>query len=314
MRPATRDELDSFLAKMDDPEHWNTFHDKVQHRDIKLTQEEIDIIKKLQGGQFPDSTIDPYAPSVDFFTQDVMQMPLTGAPEPKRRFIPSKWEHKKVMKIVRAIRAGHILPKKPKQSEVSSYLNIWDDSTDKERAPNVMHIPAPKMKLPDHSESYNPSEEYLPTEEEQKEWEGTDPEDRRRNYLPQKFENFRSVPGYSNFVQERFSRCLDLYLCPRQVKQRVIDPDSLLPELPDPKELEPFPKNHAITYRGHSGRVRCCSVDPSGQWMVSGSDDKSVKLWDVMTGRCLRSWTFDDTVNYVAWNPNKKISLFLVIS
>ena len=29
-----------------------------------------------------------------------------------------------------------------------------------------MHIPAPKMKLPGHEESYNPPPEYLPTEAE----------------------------------------------------------------------------------------------------------------------------------------------------
>ena len=29
-----------------------------------------------------------------------------------------------------------------------------------------MHIPAPRLKLPGHSESYNPPPEYLPTEEE----------------------------------------------------------------------------------------------------------------------------------------------------
>ena len=29
-----------------------------------------------------------------------------------------------------------------------------------------MHIPAPKVKLPGHAESYNPPPEYLPTEDE----------------------------------------------------------------------------------------------------------------------------------------------------
>jgi hypothetical protein len=33
-----------------------------------------------------------------------MQTPLVGGTEPKRRFVPSKSEHKKVMKMVRAIR------------------------------------------------------------------------------------------------------------------------------------------------------------------------------------------------------------------
>jgi len=33
---------------------------------------------------------------VDFFKWDDAKHPLSNAPEPKRRFIPSKWEAKKV--------------------------------------------------------------------------------------------------------------------------------------------------------------------------------------------------------------------------
>ncbi len=41
----------------------------------------------------------------------------------------------------------------------------------KERKKNApLHVPAPKMALPGHAESYNPPEEYLPDEEEIKEW------------------------------------------------------------------------------------------------------------------------------------------------
>lgn len=46
-------------------------------------------------GQFPHVEVDPFEPEVDWFTRDVEVMPLSGAPEPKRRFIPSKWEEKK---------------------------------------------------------------------------------------------------------------------------------------------------------------------------------------------------------------------------
>lgn len=34
---------------------------------------------------------------VDWFKWDDAKHPLSNAPEPKRRFIPSKWEAKKVM-------------------------------------------------------------------------------------------------------------------------------------------------------------------------------------------------------------------------
>ena len=36
-----------------------------------------------------------------------------------------------------------------------------------------------------------------------------------------RYNSLREVPAYSNFIQERFERCLDLYLCPRQRRMRV---------------------------------------------------------------------------------------------
>ena len=59
---------------------------------------------------------------------------------------------------------------------------------------------------------------FVPQEEK---WQNQEKEDRRINFLPQKFDNLRTVPGYPNFIRERFERCLDLYLCPRQRKMRV---------------------------------------------------------------------------------------------
>lgn len=46
-----------------------------------------------------------------------------------------------------------------------------------------------------------------------------------------------------------FSRCLDLYLCPRSLKMAMnVDPASLLPELPSPDDLRPFPTQRRVDY------------------------------------------------------------------
>lgn len=47
---------------------------------------------------------------------------------------------------------------------------------------------------------------------------------RPHHFKPRKFDNLRSVPLYSDFVRERFERCLDLYLCPRIRRRRVKAP------------------------------------------------------------------------------------------
>ena len=57
----------------------------------------------------------------------------------------------------------------------------------------------------------------------EQQWRDKEPGDRRLNFVPKKYNNLRSVPGYNRFVNERFERCLDLYMCPRQIKMRVCD-------------------------------------------------------------------------------------------
>ena len=105
--------------------------------------------------------------------------PVTNRPEPKRRFLPSLWERKKIIKLVRGIKSGKIKPiKKPEKPRL--YM-LWNDqevrtlpfpssilplSFQTEKLRPHQYIPAPKIRLPGHGESYNPPPEYLPTEEE----------------------------------------------------------------------------------------------------------------------------------------------------
>ena len=44
-----------------------------------------------------------------------------------------------------------------------------------------------------------------------------------------------------------------------------------------------------LTLSGHGEYVRCCAVFAGDKKIVSGSDDKTLKIWDVDTGRCERT-------------------------
>ncbi|THH33706.1 hypothetical protein EUX98_g396 [Antrodiella citrinella] len=309
LRPARGDELDKFLETVEDPNSWTTAFDKKAQADKPLSPEELDLIRRLQEGENPDASYDPYEPTIEWFTGKGKEeiMPLSGAREPKRRWVPSKWEKQKVMKIVRAIRAGRIVPNKPK-SEKPQFYSVWNDEPSAHPAP----MPAPKPRLPSHAESYNPPEEYLPTEEEKKAWEDTEKEDRDRDFLPQKYSALRLVPAYDQFIQERFSRQLDLYLAPRvQRKKLQIDPNSLIPKLPSPNSLKPFPvyKSLSATYQR---RVRTISISPDGAWTVSGDESGVVSLWEVMVGREVKRWKFDGKIGAVEWCPRMDVSFFVV--
>ena len=311
MRPAKGEALDALLDSIEVPKGWTGLTDPSTGKPLELSQEELELLKKVQMNESTVDGYNPYEPLVESFSSQLEIMPLSAAPEPKRRFVPSKHEAKRVMKIVKAIREGRILPYRPpeereeKEEDLINY-DLWADEV--ERPDHIMHIPAPKLPPPGYEESYHPPAEYLPDKKECKEWEQTDPEDREKEFLPNDYGSLRRVPGYENFVKEKFERCLDLYLAPRVRRSKLnIDPESLLPKLPSPEELKPFPTTCATVFRGHKGRVRSLAVDPTGIWLATGGDDGTVRVWELLTGRQLWSVRLsdEDAVNVVRWRPGK---------
>ena len=324
LRPAQGDELDKFLESVEGEggDAWFSARDEQRGMDVKLTDEELDMIRRMERAEVPLGDYDMYEPATDWFTQHERTMPLTARPEPKSRFVPSKWEHKKIMKIVRAIRQGRIVPHAPGREKPRFYA-IWSDA-DEARADHPMHMPAPKLPLPTHVESYNPPEEYLLGDDERAEWEAADPEDRKLPFLPAKYASLRHVPGYEHALQDRFQRCLDLYLAPRVRRQRVeVDnPEALLPALPAPRELRPFPTHTDVVYAHAPWRVRTASLDPSGAWLLTGADDGHVRLWDAALGRCVASWDVNvgvaqsdrSPVYCVQWCPQRSWAIAAAVS
>lgn len=310
MRPAKGQALDALLDSIDVPKGWTGLTDPSTGKPLELNNDEMELLRKIQMNEIPEDGYDPYEPMVEYFTSKQEIMPLSAAPEPKRRFVPSKHEAKRVMKIARAIREGRIMPYTPpveeeEDAEIPRY-DIW--ANEEARPDHPMNMPAPKLPPPGYDESYHPPPEYLPDKKERKAWEEADKEDREKDYLPTNYDSLRKVPGYESFVQEKFERCLDLYLAPRVRRSKLnIDPESLLPKLPSPEELKPYPTTCATLFRGHKGRVRSLAVDPAGIWLASGGDDGTLRVWELLTGRQLWSVKLsdEDPVNAVRWRPGK---------
>ncbi len=67
-------------------------------RRIKLSRACDNVARspQLEGdGVFCHTQVNPFEPEIDWFTRDKEIHTLSAAPEPKRRFMPSKWEEKK---------------------------------------------------------------------------------------------------------------------------------------------------------------------------------------------------------------------------
>ncbi|XP_034195770.2 ribosome biogenesis protein BOP1 homolog [Osmia lignaria lignaria] len=322
IKPQKGDQLDNFLKRMEDPDFWRTIKDLQTGQDVVLSEADIELITRIQKQKIPEITFDEYAPWIEWFTSEVMKTPVRKFPEHKRSFLPSKPEARKVSKLVHALKMGWMKStaelekeRQQKNSEPQFYM-LWQSDDQSEEMRRIhKHIPPPKRHLPGHAESYNPPPEYLFDKKELKEWDKLQatPWKRKLHFIPQKYNSLREVPAYPKYIKERFQRCLDLYLCPRALKMRLtIEPEALVPQLPSPKDLQPFPTTMSMVFKGHADMVRSITAEPMGQYVASGGDDMDLKIWEIATGRCVKTVPCGGIIRSVAWCPNQSLSLIAV--
>ncbi|KAI3420260.1 hypothetical protein GPALN_003576 [Globodera pallida] len=321
---AKTDEIDAFLQKEEDTDYWRRVFDRQSGQQVALTDQQVEKLNAIAANRFPEIGYNPYPPFLDIFSSVREIHPISNRPPDKRSFVPSADERRIVGRMVHAIKMGWLKRKESPNDaggdDGQRIYDLWDDDGGEQRKSGLemarirMHLPAPKVKPPGHAESYNPPPEYLFDDDESRKWEETEPEKRRMNFIPQKFDALRKVPFYEHFYEERIERCMDLYLAPRQRKMRLnVDPKQLLPDLPNPKDLQPFPTTLAFYLRGHSGQVRALAVEPDiGEILLSGAADSTVRVWMLPSGKCLRIFEMPSPVTCVAFCPNPSRTLALV--
>lgn len=64
--------------------------DRLTGQDVELVDDDLDIVHRLIKSQVPSSSYNLYEPFLDLYSHEVMETPLTGRPEHKRSFQPSK--------------------------------------------------------------------------------------------------------------------------------------------------------------------------------------------------------------------------------
>jgi ribosome biogenesis protein ERB1 len=324
------DLLDQALQNQDDLEKKKYMvYDALNDKDMQLTERQLEIIRRVQAGAFAHPEFDATPDYIAYYSG--VDKEISGINgdryEPKARFQPSKYEKAQVRQLLKKLNAGAItmdfltgkvrdmndVKREKKDGDKDKPYMIWKGDEEDELffRKGPMHIAAPKLPPPSHAESYNPPDEYLPTEEDLKAWEEMEVKDRPHGLLiPKKFNNLRSVGAYEHAVRERFERCLDLYLCPRLMKRRLnIDPESLVPSLPKASDLRPFPTSKCIDFEtpydgDEAPMIRCLTVSPDGQFLASGASDGYVRIWEVQTGRLLRSFNISKLVGATTGNDD----------
>ena len=131
--------------------------------------------------------------------------------------------------------------------------------------------------------------------------------------IPQKFDSLRSVPSCPDYYKFIADRCTDLYSCPRiKVTKRdhELESSDLLPKIKLPSENENLHIEEKLYYSGHSGVVNNVAAHPNGLWLASSSKaDRSIRVWNVFTGKCLLNLQFEHEVNSLSWLGGKLSSI-----
>ncbi|KAK2069574.1 hypothetical protein P8C59_004138 [Phyllachora maydis] len=58
------------------------------------------------------------------------------------------------------------------------------------------------------------------------------------------------------------------------------------------------------TFKGHQGALWSIDMDPTSTMLASGSADNTVKLWEIKTGKLLKSWDLPTAVKRVEFNED----------
>ncbi|KIV82023.1 eukaryotic translation initiation factor 3 subunit I [Exophiala sideris] len=60
------------------------------------------------------------------------------------------------------------------------------------------------------------------------------------------------------------------------------------------------------TYIGHQGAIWTIDVSPDCRILASGAADNTIKLWDIRTGECVKTWEFPTAIKRVAFSEDGK--------
>ena len=262
-------QIDNLLSSESNPDFWRTVYDELNQKTVKLTTEQIRLLKRIKNKAYIDDTIK----NTDYnYEVPVDPRPMKDTPVIKRRFMPSMHERKKINKIVFAMKMGWFKPPPPLPTKptIEDFINdvsdVWGGSKN-DLSRKLAALPPPKLSLPTHEHSFNPPMEYQ-----------EDPKPAPKN--------LRGLENNNELLKDNFERLMSLYLAPRVKKKKIhMRPEDLVEELPNLEELKPYPTKAAYQIDTSSSFIKSISMSHNDNFLAVVDDFKTLYVYHTLTTR-----------------------------
>ena len=279
------DEVEKFIKKANDKNWWREIYDSKNNSSVYLSDKDLEIINRIRQGKMANKKVG----EDDYFEDDLPYQihPMSNQIPSKKKFGFSRNEQKTINRLVYLYKNGLMPMEKPKKTEQKIY-DIWEfeDENDLSQYRPGFGYQIPKRDLPDNEESYNTKE------------------NKDGGIL-------RRIPRYDNLIEEELERCCDLFLSARTIRKKLdLKENDVLPDLPKPEELRPFPTKECMVYKGHESSIRDICCDPNGNVLISADNGNLVFFWDILTGKIITKFDLKEKVRKI--NINKFLKLIVI--
>ena len=285
MKNKEEDEVEKFIKKANDKNWWREIYDSKNNASVYLSDKDLEIINRIRQGKMANKSVG----EDDYFEDDLPYQihPMSNQIPSKKKFGFSRNEQKTINRLIYLYKNGLMPMEEPKKSPPKLF-DIWEfeDENDLSKYRPGFGYQIPKRDLPDNDESYNPKD------------------NKEEGIL-------RRIPRYDNLIEEELERCCDLFLSARTIRKKLdLKENDILPDLPKPEELRPFPTKECMIYKGHESSIRDICCDPNGNVLISADNGNLVFFWDIMTGKIITKFDLKEKVRSI--NINKFLKLVVI--